>query len=89
MDLLIDTDMGGDIDDALALSMALKDDSIHVRGITTVYTANAWRTDLVRRMVRVYRRDALVYAGADAMTPRISCAPRRKKGRSPCWRLDR
>lgn len=65
MDLLIDTDMGGDIDDALALSMALKDDSIHVRGITTVYTANAWRTDLVRRMVRVYRRDAPVYAGAE------------------------
>ena len=65
MDLMIDTDVGGDIDDALALSMAFKDPDIHLRGITTVYIANAWRADLVRRMARAYGRETPVFAGAE------------------------
>lgn len=35
--ILIDTDIGGDIDDALALALALNSPEVNVVGITTNY----------------------------------------------------
>ena len=35
--ILLDTDIGGDIDDALALAMILRSDELNLIGITTVY----------------------------------------------------
>ena len=57
IDLIIDTDIGGDIDDALALSMALHAPNINLLGVTTVYIGNAWRRDLVKRMLAAYGRE--------------------------------
>lgn len=62
----IDTDMGGDIDDAFAISLALHSKDIEVVGISTVYHANQWRTDLAREMLKAYRREDIpVYFGAE------------------------
>ncbi len=67
IDLIIDTDIGGDIDDALALSMALHDERINLLGVTTAYIGNAWRCDIVRRMLAAYgREDVPVLFGAEA-----------------------
>lgn len=44
--ILIDTDIGGDVDDALALAMALNSSELDIVAITNVYLANAWRTVL-------------------------------------------
>lgn len=64
--LIIDTDLGGDIDDALAVSMALHSDILDIRGITTVYRANVWRKGIIQRMLAAYRRpDIPVLMGAE------------------------
>jgi inosine-uridine nucleoside N-ribohydrolase len=64
--LWIDTDMGGDIDDALAISMALHTRELQIIGISTVYIGNAWRTDLVRSMMEAFGRSGIqVRLGAE------------------------
>ncbi|RKX52101.1 MAG: nucleoside hydrolase, partial [Thermotoga sp.] len=35
--ILIDTDIGSDVDDAIAITLALKSPELEVVGITTVY----------------------------------------------------
>jgi purine nucleosidase len=62
----IDTDMGGDIDDALAISMALHSRELNVIGISTLYIGNAWRTDLVRSMMEAFGHAEIhVHLGAE------------------------
>lgn len=64
--LWIDTDLGGDIDDAFALSLALHSPEIDLRGISTVYLGNPWRVGLIRNMLRAYgRREIPVIPGAE------------------------
>ena len=51
--LLIDTDMGGDVDDALALTAALRCPNVEVVGVSTCYLRPHWRAqvacDILRR----------------------------------------
>ncbi len=64
--LWMDTDLGGDVDDALALSLTLHSPELDLIGISTVYIANTWRTGIVRDMLRAYgRADIPVYLGAE------------------------
>lgn len=64
--ILIDTDIGGDVDDALALAMALNTPDIEIVGITNVYLANAWRAGVTRQLLKVYgREDIPVCTGAE------------------------
>lgn len=64
--LIIDTDIGGDIDDALCLCMALNSPEVDLLGVTTVYAGNQWRTDLARRMLKAYEREGIpVRRGAE------------------------
>lgn len=66
VDVILDTDIGGDIDDALTLSMALHASEIRLLGITTVYIANEWRCGIVRNMLMAYgRQDVPVFHGAE------------------------
>lgn len=66
MELLIDTDIGGDVDDALALALALESPELDIVGLTTVYLANEWRSGVIRRMLTTYgREDIPVALGAD------------------------
>ena len=66
LDILIDTDIGGDIDDALALALALNSPEINLVGITTNYLSNQWRTDLTREMLAAFgRADIEVAMGAE------------------------
>lgn len=64
--ILIDTDIGGDVDDALALAMALNTPDIEIVGITNVYLANAWRAGVTKQLLKVYgREDIPVCTGAE------------------------
>ena len=64
--MLIDTDIGGDVDDALALALALNTPSVEIVGISNVYLANAWRAGVTKELRRVYgREDIPVCAGAE------------------------
>ena len=64
--ILIDTDIGGDVDDALALGLALNTPQIEIVGITNVYLANAWRAGVTKELLRVYGREEIpVCTGAE------------------------
>lgn len=60
--IVIDTDLGGDIDDALALSLALVSPEIEIVGITTVYLAAEWRARVIQRILKAYKRTDLKIA---------------------------
>lgn len=64
--ILIDTDLGGDIDDALALSLAINSPEINIAGITTVYMAGEWRVGIIKGMLETYKRtDIEIAMGAE------------------------
>jgi purine nucleosidase len=63
--LIFDTDIGDDIDDALALSYAVKSGRFDILGVTTVYKNVAMRAKLATRLLEsLGRRDIPVMAGA-------------------------
>lgn len=65
--LFIDTDMGGDVDDALALTAALRCESIQVVGVSTVYLRPEWRAQVAKHILQRHRQgDIPVAAGCSA-----------------------
>jgi inosine-uridine nucleoside N-ribohydrolase len=63
--VLLDTDIGGDIDDALALGLLLSSPEVDLRGITTVHGDAHTRALLICRLLHaVGRTDIPVAAGA-------------------------
>src|SRR5207248_2675228 len=62
--VIIDTDVGDDIDDAFALTLALNDPRVEVIGVTTAWGDTRTRTLLVRRLLATLgRRDVVVAQG--------------------------
>src|SRR6266436_1020154 len=62
--VIIDTDVGDDIDDAFALTIALQDPRLEVIGITTAWGDTRTRTLLVRRLLATLgRKDVVVAQG--------------------------
>ena len=62
--VIIDTDVGDDIDDAFALAVALQDPRLKVIGITTAWGDTWTRTLLVRRLLAsLGRKDVVVAQG--------------------------
>lgn len=78
--IVIDTDIGDDADDALALALALKSPELDVLGVTTVFRNTVARAKIAKRLLTILdRNDIPVYAGighpiiddADTITPPI------------------
>jgi inosine-uridine nucleoside N-ribohydrolase len=64
--VIIDTDVGDDIDDAFALTIALQDPRLEVIGITTAWGDTRTRTLLVRRLLETLgRKDVVVAQGPE------------------------
>jgi len=62
--IIIDTDIGDDIDDALAISFALNCPELEVIGITTVFKNPVKRAKIAKRILQLAgREDIPVYAG--------------------------
>jgi len=62
--ILINTDLGDDADDAVALALALRSDEIEVKGITTVFKNTKLRAKMVKDMLEIYERNEIpVFAG--------------------------
>ena len=62
--VIIDTDVGDDIDDAFALVIALQDPRLQVLGVTTAWGDTRTRVLLVRRLLATLaRRDVVVAQG--------------------------
>jgi purine nucleosidase len=64
--VFLDTDIGDDIDDALALSLALQSPELNILGITTVLQDGSRRADLVWKILDLFgRTDIPVGIGAE------------------------
>ena len=66
--VLIDTDIGDDIDDAFALALALRSPEIDLQGVTTVFGETTLRARLAKQLLRVFGRDDIPVA-AGLSTP--------------------
>src|ERR1700704_4935144 len=63
--VLFDTDIGDDIDDAIALALALQSPELDVRGVTTVFGVVDQRTRLAWKELGLYgRQDIALATGA-------------------------
>src|SRR5258706_1597612 len=60
--VLIDTDIGDDIDDALALALALRSPEIELRGVTTVFGDTLRRAHLASHLLHVFGREDIPIA---------------------------
>lgn len=66
MKVIIDTDIGTDIDDAMAIALALKSPELDLLGITTVYGDSMLRAKLAKRLVTLADQAQIpVYSGID------------------------
>ncbi len=66
--VLIDTDIGDDIDDAFALALALRSPEIDLQGVTTVFGDTHLRAQLAKHLLLVFGRDDVPVA-AGISTP--------------------
>lgn len=70
--VIIDTDIGDDIDDAFALALALKSPELKVLGVTTTFGNTELRARLVERYLKaVGRSDIPVLAGPESKTGNV------------------
>lgn len=61
--IIIDTDIGDDIDDAFAIALATKRKDIELVGVTTVFRNSAARAQLVKKLLECAGAQAEVHAG--------------------------
>lgn len=62
--IIIDTDLGDDIDDAFAILLALASPEVHVLGITTVYRCPEARAKMTASLLRQIGEEVNIYCGA-------------------------
>lgn len=62
--VLLDTDIGSDVDDALALAVLLGSPEVELLGVTTAYGDTLLRARMARRLGRLAGRDLTVVPGA-------------------------
>lgn len=63
--IIIDTDIGDDIDDALAIAFAVLRPELDVKAITTVYGAVDLRLEIVSKLLHVLGRDDIPIAAGE------------------------
>ncbi len=76
--IILDTDIGTDVDDALALALALNSPEIELLAVSVVSTQVSLRARLAAKILRVWgREDVAVAAGsADTFDGKPTCASR-------------
>lgn len=66
MKLILDTDIGDDIDDALALALALEMPEVELLGVTTVFIDTDKRARIAKKLLTLWGSEAPVYAGMNS-----------------------
>ncbi len=61
--IILDTDIGDDIDDALALALALEEPELELIGVTTVFQNTDKRARIAKKMLSLWGSQVPVYAG--------------------------
>ena len=73
--ILLDTDIGGDIDDAICLAYLLMEPECELLGITTVCGESEVRASVASAICRAAGRDVPIVAGEDLPLQPIPCYP--------------
>jgi purine nucleosidase len=60
--IILDTDMGGDVDDALALSLAMRSPEISLALVTTVHADTTLRARVARKLLQLAGLDGVIVA---------------------------
>lgn len=76
MNLFLDTDIGSDVDDALALALIVGSPELHLRGVSTVYGDTLLRARLTKRYLRIAREEHF---------PPIAAGLRETRSGAPAW----
>ena len=63
--VILDTDIGDDIDDAFALAFLLCSPEVELLGVTTVFRNSAQRARMAKYLIKMFDKDVPVYAGID------------------------
>jgi purine nucleosidase len=63
--IILDTDIGSDVDDALALATVLGSESVNLLGITTVYGDTKLRARIAHHLCHLANRSIQVFAGLE------------------------
>ncbi len=63
--IIIDTDLGTDIDDAMAIAVAMQSPELNILGITTVYGDSVYRAKLAKKLTLLNNKDIKIYPGID------------------------
>jgi inosine-uridine nucleoside N-ribohydrolase len=74
--VIIDTDIGDDIDDAFAVSLALRSPELQILGITTTFGDTAERARLVDRFLAEVGRTDIPVAAGNPTTPKAAFTQR-------------
>ncbi len=88
--VILDTDIGDDIDDAFALGLALRSPEVKVVGITTAWGDTALRARLVDRLLRETHRAGIPIAVGIATKSKVRFTQARwaRGGSAPLPRID-
>ena len=81
--VIIDTDIGDDLDDAFAIALALESPELRLLGITTTFGDTALRARLLDRFLTAAGRGEIPVAAGPATTPKGVFTQRRYAERSP------
>ena len=73
--VLIDTDIGDDIDDALALALSLRSPEIELHGVTTVFGDTQRRARLASHLLHVFGRENIPVAAGQQMPLQLRHQP--------------
>ena len=73
--ILLDTDIGGDIDDAICLAYLLKEKECNLLGITTVCGKSDVRASIADIIVKSAKKNIPIVAGRDDTLQPIGCYP--------------
>lgn len=65
MKIILDTDIGDDIDDAFALSILLQDKRVDLLGVTTVFRNSKMRAQMASSLALAFHHPVPVYKGVD------------------------
>jgi len=83
--IVLDTDIGGDIDDSLCLVYLLKQRECELLGITTVCGNPIERAKIADAICKVENREIPIYPGLDPITPNGWYPAAEGEVRLPYW----
>lgn len=63
--IIIDTDIGDDVDDALAIAWALRRPELDIRAVTTVFGQVDKRAQLVAKLLKLFGREDIPFAAGE------------------------